>query len=66
MPSRRNVLKQLAAIGVLAGLGNLPGKAHAASSHSEEGAASATGRAVPYAGRSRPSGTGLGRLCRQR
>lgn len=31
MSSRRNVLKQLAAIGALAGLGNLPGKASAAS-----------------------------------
>lgn len=30
MPSRRNVLKQLAAIGALAGLGDLPGKAFAA------------------------------------
>ncbi|MGL5975944.1 MAG: twin-arginine translocation signal domain-containing protein, partial [Aeromonas sobria] len=46
MPSRRNVLKQLAAIGVLAGLGNLPGKAHAASSNAEEDAASASG--VPF------------------
>ncbi|HEA3131284.1 TPA: agmatine deiminase family protein [Aeromonas hydrophila] len=39
MPSRRNVLKQLAAIGVLAGLGNLPGKVHAASSNADEEAA---------------------------
>ncbi|MBW3778524.1 twin-arginine translocation signal domain-containing protein [Aeromonas veronii] len=43
MPSRRNVLKQLAAIGALAGLGNLPGKAHAASSSADENATSASG-----------------------
>jgi len=40
MPSRRNVLKQLAAIGVLAGFGSLPGQTRAASSHDEEEAAS--------------------------
>ncbi|HDX8591252.1 TPA: agmatine deiminase family protein [Aeromonas dhakensis] len=33
MSSRRNVLKQLAAIGALVGLGNLPGKASAASNN---------------------------------
>ena len=38
MPSRRNVLKQLAAIGVLAGLGNLPGKVYAASGNADEDA----------------------------
>ncbi|MBW3807717.1 agmatine deiminase family protein [Aeromonas jandaei] len=36
MPSRRNVLKQLAAIGVLAGLGNLPGKTFAADGDNPE------------------------------
>ena len=42
MPSRRNVLKQLAAIGALAGLGNLPGKAFAADgANSEESALAA-------------------------
>ncbi|MFQ2323476.1 agmatine deiminase family protein [Aeromonas dhakensis] len=36
MSSRRNVLKQLAAIGALAGLGNLPGKVNAASNNAGE------------------------------
>ncbi|MEZ6995887.1 MULTISPECIES: agmatine/peptidylarginine deiminase [unclassified Aeromonas] len=36
MSSRRNVLKQLAAIGALAGLGNLPGKVSAASNNAGE------------------------------
>ncbi|MFQ2195392.1 agmatine deiminase family protein [Aeromonas jandaei] len=36
MPSRRNVLKQLAAIGALAGLGNLPGNAFAADGDNPE------------------------------
>lgn len=36
MSSRRNVLKQLAAIGALAGLGNLPGKVCAASNNAGE------------------------------
>ncbi|MGS3151601.1 agmatine/peptidylarginine deiminase [Aeromonas sanarellii] len=40
MPSRRSVLKQLAAICVLAGLGNLPGKVYAASGNAEEDATS--------------------------
>ncbi|MFQ2191656.1 agmatine deiminase family protein [Aeromonas jandaei] len=42
MPSRRNVLKQLAAIGALAGLGNLPGKAFAADGANPEESALAS------------------------
>ncbi|MFQ2150586.1 agmatine/peptidylarginine deiminase [Aeromonas jandaei] len=42
MPSRRNVLKQLAAIGALAGLGNLPGKAFAADGDNPEESALAS------------------------
>ena len=42
MPSRRNVLKQLAAIGVLAGLGNLPGKVYAASGNADAQTSGAT------------------------
>ncbi|WP_270692461.1 MULTISPECIES: agmatine deiminase family protein [Aeromonas] len=44
MPSRRNVLKQLAAIGVLAGLSNLPGKVYAASGNADEDAANTSGK----------------------
>ncbi|MGL6336290.1 agmatine deiminase family protein [Aeromonas jandaei] len=42
MPSRRNVLKQLAAIGALAGLGNLPGNAFAADGDNPEESALAS------------------------
>ncbi|WAG15930.1 agmatine deiminase family protein [Aeromonas hydrophila] len=42
MPSRRNVLKQLAAIGALAGLGNLPGNAFAADGANPEESALAS------------------------
>ncbi|OCA59190.1 agmatine deiminase [Aeromonas piscicola] len=42
MSSRRHVLKQLAAIGALAGLGSLPGKAQGASGTADEGAVTAT------------------------
>ncbi|MBM0492392.1 twin-arginine translocation signal domain-containing protein [Aeromonas jandaei] len=42
MPSRRNVLKQLAAIGALAGLGDLPGNAFAADGANPEESALAS------------------------